>query len=272
MAFNISPLPRLQNASADLLANIASKLIPPKDYSLDRFSIELVFIPSIPKNVTYWRVFNDDYDIVNFLTSEGSYDEKIIDENEHDILLKQKANENPIPKSLIKLEDLYDLKDKFKKVTNAKIQRSTLRFELVNLGTDDKPQNISLGLSLSFDERSTFIRLLKKYKAIFAWDYSNLKTYDTSIIQHTIPMIFNDKPVQQKLGKIHLNLEIQIKSKLNKLLKARIIFPVSHSKWVSNLVPIRKKNGDIRICIYFRNLIKACQKDNFPLPTMEQVL
>ena len=28
----------------------------------------------------------------------------------------------------------------------------------------------------------------------------------------------------------------------------------------------------IRICIDFRNLNKACQKDNFPLPTMEQVL
>ena len=38
------------------------------------------------------------------------------------------------------------------------------------------------------------------------------------------------------------------------------------------MVPIRKKKGDIRICIDFRNLNKACQKDNFPLPTMEQIL
>ena len=38
------------------------------------------------------------------------------------------------------------------------------------------------------------------------------------------------------------------------------------------MVPVRKKNGDIRICIDFRNLNKACQKENFPLPTMEQVL
>lgn len=45
-----------------------------------------------------------------------------------------------------------------------------------------------------------------------------------------------------------------------------------HSKWVSNIVPVRKKNGDIHICIDFRNLNKACQKDNVPLPSMEQVL
>eukprot|EP00253_Pinus_taeda_P002777 PITA_02777 len=38
------------------------------------------------------------------------------------------------------------------------------------------------------------------------------------------------------------------------------------------MVPVRKKNEDIRICIDFRNLNKACQKDNFPLPPMEQIL
>eukprot|EP00253_Pinus_taeda_P006011 PITA_06011 len=38
------------------------------------------------------------------------------------------------------------------------------------------------------------------------------------------------------------------------------------------MVPVRKNNGDIRICIDFRNLNKASLKDNFLLPTMEQIL
>eukprot|EP00253_Pinus_taeda_P022345 PITA_22345 len=38
------------------------------------------------------------------------------------------------------------------------------------------------------------------------------------------------------------------------------------------MVPVRKKNGDIRICIDFMNLNKESLKDNFPLPTMEQIL
>jgi len=96
--------------------------------------------------------------------------------------------------------------------------------------------------------------------------------YDTSIIQHTIPMIPDVKPIQQKLRKIHPNIEAQIKFELNKLLKAKIIFLVRHSKWVSNLVPVRKKNGDIRICIDFRNFNRARWKDNFSLPPMEQIL
>lgn len=192
------------------------------------------------------------------MTSEGSYGDHIIDESNHDLQLKQRHNENPIPKSVVKLEDLYDIKGRFKKVTNPKLRSSTLKFELVNLGTKAKPQDVNLGLGLSSDERFSFIRLLKKYKKKFAWNYKALKTYDTSIIQHTIPMISNEKPVQKKLRKIHPNLESQIKKELNKLLKAKIIFPVRHSKWVSNLVPVRKENGDIRNCIDSRNLNKAC--------------
>ena len=72
IAFDISSMPWLQNASANLLANVASKLIPSEEYSPDRFLIELIFRPSIPDNITNWRVFNDDPNIVSFLTSEGS--------------------------------------------------------------------------------------------------------------------------------------------------------------------------------------------------------
>jgi len=67
LAFNISPVPRSQNAVADLLTNVASKLLPPEDYSLDRFSVELIFGPSIPYNVTNWCVFNHDKDNFEFL-------------------------------------------------------------------------------------------------------------------------------------------------------------------------------------------------------------
>lgn len=173
---------------------------------------------------------------------------------------------------MVKLEDLYDIKDRFKKVTNSKLENSTLRFELVNFGNEAKPQNVNLGLGLTLEEIFSFIRLLNKNKNVFSWNDDNLKRYGTSIIQNTIPMISEEKLVQQKLRKIHLNLESQIKAELNKLLKATIIFLVRHSKWVTNLVPVRMKNGDIRICIDFRNLNKACQKDNLPLSTMEQIL
>ena len=53
---------------------------------------------------------------------------------------------------------------------------------------------------------------------------------------------------------------------------ARIIVPVRYSDWVSNLVSTRKKIGEIRLCLDFRNLNKASLKDNYPLPKMDHVL
>ena len=38
------------------------------------------------------------------------------------------------------------------------------------------------------------------------------------------------------------------------------------------MVPIRMKNGDIRICVDFRNLNQASLKDNFSLPNMDHLL
>lgn len=111
ISFNISSIPRIQNASADLLANVASKLIPSEDYSSVRVSIKLIFRPSIPDNVTNWSIFNDDRDIVSFLTSDGSYTNQIIDEDQHDEQLQQESTNNAILNSVVKLEDLYDLND-----------------------------------------------------------------------------------------------------------------------------------------------------------------
>ena len=38
------------------------------------------------------------------------------------------------------------------------------------------------------------------------------------------------------------------------------------------MVPVRKKNSDIRLCFDFRNLNKSSEKDNYLVPPMEQIL
>jgi hypothetical protein len=60
VSFNINSIPRLNNSEADLLANVASKLFPVEGLSPDTFSVELLFRPSVPNNITNWRVFDDD--------------------------------------------------------------------------------------------------------------------------------------------------------------------------------------------------------------------
>ena len=45
---------------------------------------------------------------------------------------------------------------------------------------------------------------------------------------------------------------------------AKIIAPIRFSDWVSNLVPTRKKTGEIRLYVDLKNLNKLSLKDNYP--------
>ena len=53
---------------------------------------------------------------------------------------------------------------------------------------------------------------------------------------------------------------------------AKIVVSLRFSKWLSNLVPVRKKSGEIRLCVDFQNLNRVSLKDNYPLPKMDYIL
>jgi hypothetical protein len=42
--------------------------------------------------------------------------------------------------------------------------------------------------------------------------------------------------------------------------------------WVANFVLVRKKSGEIRLCVDFQNLNRVSLKDNYPLPKMDYIL
>ena len=95
---------------------------------------------------------------------------------------------------------------------------------------------------------------------------------DPSIVVHEIKTYPTAKPVRKKLRQVHPQKAATIKAKIEKLLKAGFIYPVPLTKWVSNVVPINKKQRTIRVCINFRNLNKACPKDNFPTLHINQII
>jgi hypothetical protein len=47
---------------------------------------------------------------------------------------------------------------------------------------------------------------------------------------------------------------------------------VALTEWVSNPVPIDKKGGSIRVYVDYRDINKACPKDNFPTPFVDQIV
>ena len=124
---------------------------------------------------------------------------------------------------------MFDLNNNFRRLANAKMHNSSMQFELVNLGSEAEPKYVNLGKCCSLGERHKFINLFKQYKDVIAWAYEDMKTYDTNIIQHVVPIKAGVKPFQQLLRKMHPKLEPLIQSEVKKLLDARIIFKVTHS-------------------------------------------
>jgi hypothetical protein len=59
---------------------------------------------------------------------------------------------------------------------------------------------------------------------------------------------------------------------VEKLLNAGFIYLVPLTKWVSNPIPIDKKQGTIYVCMDFRVLNRAFPKDKFPTPFIDQIL
>jgi hypothetical protein len=47
---------------------------------------------------------------------------------------------------------------------------------------------------------------------------------------------------------------------------------VYHPEWLANPVLVKKKSGKWRMCVDYTGLNKACPKDPFPLPCIDQVV
>ena len=51
-----------------------------------------------------------------------------------------------------------------------------------------------------------------------------------------------------------------------------MLFRSLHPTWLANPVVVRKANGKWRLCIDYTDINKACPKDPFPLPCIDQIV
>jgi hypothetical protein len=98
---------------------------------------------------------------------------------------------NHIPKGLVPLEILFDSNDVVVKVRGSNVDVDLIE---CNLGIDENPKYVKLSISLSAKQRNEYIKPLKEFSDVFAWNYDDLQTYDTSIIEHKIPLKDDTKP------------------------------------------------------------------------------
>jgi hypothetical protein len=56
-----------------------------------------------------------------------------------------------------------------------------------------------------------------------------------------------------------------VEKEVERLIEANFIRPCRYAEWISNIVPIYKKNGKMRVCIDFRDLNRATPMDRSPM-------
>jgi len=114
----------------------------------------------------------------------------------------------------------------------------------INLGAklgSQKP--IFISSQLTVQEKERIPALLKKYMDVFAWTYDEMPGLDPGLVVHSLNVDPGIKPVIQPAKVFHTDAEAQITQEVKKLLTAGFIKPIQHPKWLSNIVPVKKKNG-----------------------------
>ncbi|XP_074301034.1 uncharacterized protein LOC141632380 [Silene latifolia] len=137
---------------------------------------------------------------------------------------------------------------------------------------DGDPRPIYVSALLNKEEEEVYYKLLVEYKDVFAWSYSEMPGLSPKIAVHRLAIKKGTNPKKQPQRRFRPELVPEIEKEVNKLIEAGFIREVKYSTWIANIVPVRKKNGQLHICVDFRDLNDACPKDDFPLPVTELMI
>ena len=133
-------------------------------------------------------------------------------------------------------------------------------------------EHIHIGVTCTPEEVQLYTALFREFRDVFAWSYEEMPGIDPNIVVLKIPTYPVAKPVRQRLRPMHPRKAAAIKAEVEKLLKASFIYPIPLTDWVSNILPVNKKQGTIRVCVDYRDINRACPKDNFPTPFIDQLI
>ena len=149
------------------------------------------------------------------------------------------------------------------------------------------PVIIAKGLTNAQEEK---LVKLCDHKTIIGWTLANIKGISPSMCMHHILLEDNAKPTREIRRRLNSPVMKVVKAEILKLLDARVIYPITDSKWVAPIHVVPKKIGIMlvknkkdelistrilsgwRMCVDYRKLNLSTRKDHFPLPFMDQML
>ena len=142
----------------------------------------------------------------------------------------------------------------------------------INLGTEDDPRPTFVSASLTLQERESYREFLIEFRDCFAWSYKEMPGLDPQVATHKLAIDPQFRPVKQLPRRFRPELQDSIIAEVDKLIAAGFIPEVQYASWLANIVPVEKNTGQLRICVDFRDVNRACPKDDFPIPITEMVV
>ena len=129
-----------------------------------------------------------------------------------------------------------------------------------------------VGAQLPYVEKEELIGFLKDNMDVFAWSANEVPMINPDFICHYLNVNLGVVPKRQPpqhSSKEHAKV---VKEEVNKLKQARVIKEDFCPEWLANTVVVKKKNRKRRVCVDFTDLNKACPKDPFPVPRIDQLV
>ena len=99
-----------------------------------------------------------------------------------------------------------------------------------------------------------------------------MPSLDRSLVEYRLPIKPGFRLYKQSPRRMANEIILKVNEEVERLLKARFIQTARYVEWLSNIVPIIKKNGKLRICIDFRDINKATPKDEYPMPMVDVLI
>ena len=117
---------------------------------------------------------------------------------------------------------------------------------------------------LSHPQRVKVLDMIKCHGRVFSAGESDIGR--ASVTEHQI-ILNDDTPIYQRPRRFPQPINDEIDRQCRELCDADIIEP-SISPFSSPIVPVRKKDGTIRMCIDYRRLNSVTVPDKFPVPNL----
>ena len=142
---------------------------------------------------------------------------------------------------------------------------------------------------LNEEQEKRLLDVLRRNEQAIGWTLADLRGLDPSLCTHRIFLEDESRPVREAQRRLNPKVWEAVKEEILKWLNVEIIYPISHSQWVSRVHVVPKKAGVTvtmndkgeeiqtrlwtkwRVCIDYRKLNAETKKDHFPLPFIDQI-